>query len=63
MKKENNFRIEITHDCGVSSTEHCNNYNCAVAYIEKIEREYKHVKTALYDAKNRCIHFYNNLQD
>lgn len=63
MKKDNNFRIEITYNNGVLTTEHCNNSNCINAYFDKIQSENKHVKIAIYDNKNRCLRFWNNLQD
>ena len=60
MKKETNYRIEIEYKNGGLTSMFCNNYSCAVAYCEKLENEYKQIKTAIYDNK-KTIRFYNSL--
>jgi len=61
--KRLNFLITIVYKSGVVTSLHCNNYDCALAYCEKLEKLNKHIKLtidAVHD-NNRNIYLYNTL--
>lgn len=62
MKRTTNYLIEMEIKDGGLTAEHCNNYNCALAYCEKMESIYKDrgIKTQI-SKDNKVIYLHNFL--
>ena len=57
--KRKEYRIETIIN-GVCGSSWCNNYNCACAYCEKVERENVNTKTAIYDDNGKLLYLNDN---